>query len=117
MDHKQVITKFGFLVDEKLKDIIELLNDNNYYTVNSCQNQEHLNNVTWICFDADVVNDFMIKIFAKNIELYDYLSYSDWEIICDVDHEFNGQVLTSLRFPSKDLEGITKTLKQIFKSP
>jgi len=113
-DHKQVETKFGFFVDEEIKDLIELLNDNAFYTNNSCQEQEHCNHETWICFNENIANKFMKKIFKLDLILYDYLSYCEWDIIFDLDHLNKGKSVTSLRFPYKDLDHVTTRLKRIF---
>jgi len=113
--HKQVNTKYGFSVDEKLKDLIELLIENGFDTNNSCQEQTHLNNVTWISFNGEVVHGLMKEVFKKNIKFYDYLSNATWKIVFDLDHIYDGENSISLRFPSEDLLYVNKCFREIFK--
>jgi hypothetical protein len=94
--------------------LIEILNENDIYTNNSCQEQKHMSNMTWICFNGDCVGKLMKLIFKKDIKLYDYLSVSHWEILFDRDHMYNGKHHISLRFPSQDLDYVTNSIRLVF---
>lgn len=115
MDHKQSLTNFGVYVDEEIKDLIEILNENNFYTNNSCQCQSFNNNKTWICFEGFVVNELMKEIFKHDKKLFEYLINSEWDIVHDVDYENDGEMCISLRFPYNDLKYITESFQNIFK--
>ena len=122
--------QFGFLVDENMLEIIELFNDYDFDTNNSCQNQyfnylkkaDIKNNVSWICFDdSSAIEDIMniLDKFDSNLfmELHD-----KWSVVIgypddddeDDDNDNRIRVGASLRFPSKDLSRITKAFKIAF---
>lgn len=107
-DHKQVMTRYGFTVDEKLVDIIVLLNDKGYLTENSCQDQEHLGHKTWIQFsDHDEVKQLLRLIRTMDREFYEFMAHeAEWTICFDEDSDDVPNVYSSLglRFPSKHLD-------------
>lgn len=70
--HKQVESKYGFLVDENLINIINKLNEFEYKTTNSCQNNF---GKIWIEFEKNsylkLINENnIIRNFFKIFEIY-----------------------------------------------
>ena len=108
--HPQVITKYGFPVDEDVKDLVEFLNDRKIWTSNSCQNQgPTLNHVTWIEFMShDVVFRLLQCIRKEDAQLYEYL-HQHAKCSLDVDDEDVEEVqyYYELRFPAEDLSYVT----------
>jgi hypothetical protein len=51
-EHPQKESICGDLIDEKLVDIIDIFYKNDISTSNSCQEQVHSENSTWIQFDS-----------------------------------------------------------------
>ena len=74
--HKQVKTKFGFMVDEQLLEIIESLNNTGFVTCNSCQKNK--DGYTWIVFKftKDSSGKELIEYFQYNNRLSEYFIQS-----------------------------------------
>jgi hypothetical protein len=115
--HPQVMTRYGFPVDEDLKELVEMLNDNDIRTGNSCQNQgPKLNNVTWIDFCSYAnVKKLLLLMKAGDRNLYDYFQqFGKWSICLDDDSD-DKDVSPSfgVRFPAKDLANVTRQFAKL----
>lgn len=116
-DHPQVVTRYGFPVDEDLKELVEMLNDNDIRTSNSCQNQgPKLDNVSWIAFPSYAdVKRLLLLIKGGDRNLYDYLQlFGKWSICLDDDSDDETISPTfGLRFPAKDLADVTRQFTKL----
>lgn len=135
-DHTQVMTKYGFAVDEELADVIVLLNDNGFVTENSCQQQTQVGNKTWIQFSYyDEVMDLLRRINKNDPDFFEFLvsnSASEWRMVIDEDYEDSdvndsdsdpGYIISesggirstfSLRFSYDDLAYFKERIKSLF---
>jgi hypothetical protein len=76
--HKQVKTKYGFYVDEKMVKIIEILNDiPGLVTIESCQELHGEENNAWVCFKfGKSYKDLCDFVFDK-LDLKMYKRFGD----------------------------------------
>jgi len=136
MDHKQVkicINDEYVEVDKDIADLIQLLNDWDFSTNNSCQ--DNLGDI-WVCFnymfEVEKMMQIILKDHTENIingnydTLFDYLTSSKWTINfiedCVLDPYKEDyvkgtgvlQTSISLRFPKEDLNKVKKLFKKIF---
>lgn len=127
MNHKQKEISLGeytFSVDEKIVDLILLLNECGYHTELSCEDN---NGKIWIMFPSSFATQLMTELCKFSHEtgdndLFEYLSCTaTWTVVYEEDSinisddEVEGigelSVYHSLRFPKEDLNMIEKLLK------
>jgi len=112
--HPQVMTKGGFPVDEKLKDIIEAFYDLDIETNNSCQ--ENKEGICWIIFSSYYDFDtFVQRLANRDISLEDMSIDADTVTICfDEDEDYVETFMNfSWRFPLDQLEAYTKIVQSL----
>lgn len=91
--HKQVESKHGFLVDEELVGLVDLLNSAKLFTNNSCQ--ENKPGIAWISFRSNVFG----KMLARKPNFDEYL-----ERYPVIDHHW--------RFPAEDIPELESWLTE-----
>ena len=125
-EHPQKESICGDLIDEKLVDIIDIFYKNDIITRNSCQEQVHVENSTWIQFESINDVELLLRIIKNEDEDDDFYNYIKdpefWKINFNVDDDEDEQCIInvdtyhySLRFPSSALVYFENKIKYCFK--
>ena len=102
--HPQVLTKFGFPVDEKLVDLIETFTGLGIHTSNSCQDK---NGIAWISF-ADHAHLRLFALVKKYDKVCSCLTPDHFKSIGDEESaDYNWT------FPNDQIEKITQVWREI----
>lgn len=123
-NHPQVLVTLDdgeqFHVDEKMAELVCLLNNRGYWTINSCQanKQEDNQDIAWLQFHWRAVIQFK-KLFGGirqvNKSLFKKLvCRNNWSMLMSGnDNNDDIQISVSLRFLAADIAEFVSTLKQM----
>ncbi len=107
--HPQVESRHGYLVDEKLINVLDWLWDMGFSTLNSCQNNH---GKIWIEFESDSFYEFMDIVDIKSFKLNKIVR--QFEIQKHEDDEDDESIESvSIRFPKKHLGCFERELLKI----
>ena len=103
-EHEQVEAEGRFWVDKKLLGLINVLNRDGYFTVNSCEWNQPEKKQAWIEFEWQETKDRLLKQASNHHRiLHQYLKEQDWSLVEDSDS-------VSLRFPAADIDKLCRWL-------